>query len=163
MLNKNIYSCVEENIHLLNRITKLLKYIKPCWLDMRILTRTIFISIIFVFIMIIEKEVISKYNVLKILSFVYRWCGIFNFDSKLNMKLKSFRKRIKTIFKIRFERKSTKYIYYIYNSLNRTRCAAAVREFRPLTSNWRCERSDRRILLKSEPLGSYQKEISNEY
>ena len=28
-------SCVEENIHLLNRITKLLKDIKPCWLDLR--------------------------------------------------------------------------------------------------------------------------------
>ena len=41
-----------------------------------------------------RKEVISKYNVLKILSFIYYWYGIFNLDLKLNMKLKSFWKRI---------------------------------------------------------------------
>ena len=40
------------------------------------------------------------------------------------------------------------------------RRAAAVREFRPLTSNGHCGRSDRRILLKPEPLGSYRKELS---
>ena len=54
-------------------------------------------------------------------------------------------------------------IYYIYNGLNRTRRAAAVREFRPFISNGPCGRSDRRILLKPEPLGSYRKELSNEY
>ena len=56
-------------------------------------------------------------------------------------------------------------IYYIYNikGLNRTRRAAAVREFRPFISNEHCGRSDRRILLKLEPLGSYRKELSNEY
>ena len=54
-------------------------------------------------------------------------------------------------------------IYNIYNGLNRTRRAAAVREFRPLTSNGHYGRSDLRILLKPEPLGSYRKEISNEF
>ena len=54
-------------------------------------------------------------------------------------------------------------IYYIYNGLNRTRRDAAVREFRPLTSNGYYGRSDRWILLKPEPLGSYRKELSNEY
>ena len=39
------------------------------------------------------------------------------------------------------------------------RRATAVREFRPLTSNEYCGRSDRRILLKLEPLGSYRKEF----
>ena len=55
-------------------------------------------------------------------------------------------------------------IYIIcINGLNRTRRAAAVREFRPLISNGRYGRSDHRILLKPEPLGSYRKELSNEY
>ena len=52
---------------------------------------------------------------------------------------------------------------YIFNGLNRTRRAAAVREFRPFISNGHYGRSDRRILLKPEPLGSYRKELSNEY
>ena len=55
------------------------------------------------------------------------------------------------------------YIYILYNGLNRTRRAAKVREFRPLTSNGHYGRSDHRILLKPEPLGSYRKELSNEY
>ena len=46
--------------------------------------------------------------------------------------------------------------------MNRTRRAAAVREFRPFISNGHYGRSDRRILLKPEPLGSYRKELSNE-
>ena len=54
-------------------------------------------------------------------------------------------------------------MYYLYNGLNRTRRAAEVCEFRPLTSNGHYGRSDRRILLKLEPLGSYRKELSNEY
>ena len=52
------------------------------------------------------------------------------------------------------------YIIYIYNGMNRTRHAAVVREFRPLTSNGYYGRSDHRILLKPEPLGSYRKELS---
>ena len=51
----------------------------------------------------------------------------------------------------------------MFNGLNRTRRAAAVREFRPLNSHGHYGRSDRRILLKPEPLGSYRKELSNEY
>ena len=56
-----------------------------------------------------------------------------------------------------------KYILYIFNGLNRTRRTAAGREFRPLTSNLYYGRSDRQIPLKREPLGSYRKELSNEY
>ena len=40
------------------------------------------------------------------------------------------------------------------------RRAAAVREFRPLTSSGYFRRSDRRILLKPEPFGLYQKELT---
>ena len=53
-------------------------------------------------------------------------------------------------------------IYNIY-IMARIERAAAVRQFRPLISNGHYGRSDRRILLKPEPLGSYRKQLSNEY
>ena len=77
--------------------------------------------------------------------------------------MESFSKRIYKHFKIRLERKSKIIYINIYNGLNRTFRAATVREFRPLTSTGRCGRSDRRILLKTEPTCSYQKELSYEH
>ena len=76
----------------------------------------------------------------------------------LKTNLKRFIKYV-----LRGNRRNIYNIYIIYNGLNRTRRAAVVREFRPLTSNGHYGRSDRRILLKPEPLVSYRKELSNEY
>jgi len=85
----------------------------------------------------------------------------------LNCKKEWFSNEFITFYEIRYKRKSLKYIYIyiknIYNGLNRTFRAATVREFRSLTSTGSCGRSDRRILLKPEPTGSYRKELSYEH